>query len=287
MVPSPIVKTLVLGAGGQLGSELVRLLPGAVGLTRRALSITDRHGLDRIYREHRPELVFNCAAFNAVDRAEAEPDIAFQVNSVGAESVSDACRQHGARLVHFSTNFVFDGGLHRPYTELDLAKPLGVYGRSKLEGEKAVLKVLPQALVIRTAAVFGDQGSAVKGGSFPERIVERARRGEQLKVVGDQMVNPTFARDLAKAAIDLEALQMSGIVHVVAAGCCSWAEFARAALAECGLDAEIEAVRSTDIGAAATRPLNGCLASVRAAALRPWQEGLAEWASNRALGRAP
>jgi len=282
-----MVKTLVLGAGGQLGSELVRLLPGAVGLTRRELSITDRHGLDRICREHRPDLVFNCAAFNAVDRAEAEPDIAFQVNSVGAESVSDACRQHGARLVHFSTNFVFDGALDRPYTEADLAQPLGVYGKSKLEGEKAVLKVLPEALVIRTAAVFGDQGSAVKGGSFPERIVERARRREKLKVVSDQLVNPTYARDLAKAAIDLEASQMSGIVHVVAAGCCSWAEFARAALAEYGLDAEVEAVRSADIGAAAPRPLNGCLASVRIAALRPWQEGLAEWASNWALGSAP
>jgi dTDP-4-dehydrorhamnose reductase len=281
------VKTLVFGAGGQLGSELMRLLPGAVGLTHSGLSITDRIGLDRIYRQHRPGLVFNCAAFNAVDRAEAEPDIAFQVNSVGAASVSDACREHGARLVHFSTNFVFDGAMDRPYTESDPAQPLGIYGKSKLEGEQAVLKRLPEALVIRTAAVFGDQGSAVKGGSFPERIVERARRGEQLKVVADQLVNPTYARDLAKAAIDLEASGMAGIVHLVAAGCCSWADFARAALSECGLDAEVEAVRTTELGLPAPRPLNGCLASVRTQPLRPWQESLAEWASNRALGSVP
>ena len=281
------MKTLVFGAGGQLGSELMRLLPGAVGLTHSGLSITDRIGLDRIYRQHRPGLVFNCAAFNAVDRAEAEPDIAFQVNSVGAASVSDACREHGARLVHFSTNFVFDGAMDRPYTESDPAQPLGIYGKSKLEGEQAVLKRLPEALVIRTAAVFGDQGSAVKGGSFPERIVERARRGEQLKVVADQLVNPTYARDLAKAAIDLEASGMAGIVHLVAAGCCSWADFARAALSECGLDAEVEAVRTTELGLPAPRPLNGCLASVRTQPLRPWQESLAEWASNRALGSVP
>jgi dTDP-4-dehydrorhamnose reductase len=260
----------------------MRLLPEAVGFTHHQLSLTDRVAVEGALRRHQPEVVFNCAAYNAVDRAESEPDIAHQVNSLGAATAGAACREHGARFVHFSTNFVFDGSLGRPYTEADEARPLGVYGKSKLDGERAVLAVLPEALVIRTAAVFGDRGSAVKGGSFPERIVERARRREVIRVVTDQRVNPTYARDLAQAAMALGASGMSGVVHVVAGGCCPWDEFARAALAECGLEAEVEAVTSAELAAPARRPLNGCLASVRTSALRPWREGLADWAANRA-----
>jgi dTDP-4-dehydrorhamnose reductase len=282
LVTSHAVKVLVLGAVGQLGTELMGRLPGAVGLTHREVSVTDRVGLDAALRQHRPEVVFNCAAYNAVDRAESEADIAHQVNSVGAATGGAACRGQGAQFVHFSTNFVFDGSLGRPYVEGDEARPLGVYGTSKLDGERAVLAVLPEALVIRTAAVFGDRGSAIKGGSFPERIVERARRGELIRVVADQHVNPTYARDLAAAAIALASSDMSGLVHVVAGGCCTWAEFARAALSECGVDAEVQAVTSAELAAPALRPLSGCLGSVRTAALRQWREGVADWAANRA-----
>ena len=274
------MKALVLGAAGQLGSELVRLLPGAVGLTHHDLSVSDRAGVLRACLELRPDVVFNCAAYNAVDRAEAEPAAARDVNAIGARNAALACRQQGARLVHFSTNFVFDGLSDRPYTEKDEARPLGVYGRSKLDGELAVLAAMPEALVVRTAAVFGDRGSAIKGGSFPERIVERARRGERLRIVSDQRVNPTYARDLASAAITLVAGELSGVVHVVAEGCCAWDDFAREALASCGVRVEVEAVTSAELAAAAARPLNGCLGSVRTAPLRPWREGVAEWAAN-------
>jgi dTDP-4-dehydrorhamnose reductase len=275
------VNALVLGAGGQLGSELVRLLPQAVGLTRAELSVTDREGLERACAEHRPDVVYNCAAYNAVDRAESEPELARQVNAAGAANAAVACARHGARFVHFSTNFVFEGSLARPYVENDGPDPLGMYGRSKLEGEEAVLEILPQALVIRTAAVFGDRGSAVKGGSFPERIVERAIRHERIRVVSDQRVNPTYANDLAEAAIKLATGDMSGVVHLVAEGCCAWDEFARAALAECGIEATVESVTSAELAAGASRPFNGCLGSERVAALRSWRDGLAEWAAKR------
>jgi dTDP-4-dehydrorhamnose reductase len=281
LVPSQTVKALVLGAGGQLGKELMRLLPNGVGLAHHELSVTDRAALERACLQHRPQVVLNCAAYNAVDRAESEPDVAEQVNSAGAAIAAAACRRHGARLVHFSTNFVFDGSLDRPYVETDVARPVGVYAKSKLSGEQQVLTVLPDALVVRTAALFGDSGLAAKGGSFPERIVQRARRRERLRVVSDQRVNPTYARDLAEAVITLARSDMSGVVHVVAAGCCAWDEFARATLAECGIDAEVEAVTSAELAAAAHRPLNGCLGSVRTAALRPWREGLADWAARR------
>lgn len=270
----------MLGAGGQLGSELVALLPQATGLLRHELSVSDLAGVEAALAHYRPDVLFNCAAYNAVDKAETEPELAYAVNAVGAENVAIACSRQGIRLVHFSTNFVFDGRLDRPYTEKDEARPLGAYGRSKLEGERSALAALPAALVVRTAAVFGDRGSAIKGGSFPQRIVERARSGQRLRVVSDQRVNPTYARDLARAASTLASGELSGLVHVVAEGCCGWDEFAREALAACGVDATVDPVGTDEVEAPAARPLNGCLGSVRTQALRPWQEGVADWASS-------
>ena len=262
----------------------MRLLPDAVGLTHGELSVTDGPELDRACQQHQPQVVFNCAAYNAVDAAEAEPDLAYAVNSEGAASVGAAAKHHGVRLVHFSTNFVFDGSLDRPYVESDAANPLSVYARSKLEGETRLLAVMRGALVIRTAALFGDVGSTSKGGSFPERILMRARNGERLRVVSDQRVNPTYARDLAQAAVKLAEQDTAGVVHVVAAGCCTWDEFARATLAESAVEAAVEAVTSSEFASPARRPRNGCLGSVRIVALRPWRQGLHEWASRRLAG---
>jgi len=179
------VKALVLGAGGQLGSDLVRLLGPGTGATRAELSVTDLRSLQRALETRQPSIVFNCAAYTAVDQAESEPELAQQVNSKGAFNAAVACEGARARLVHFSTNFVFDGTLDRPYVESDSPNPLSSYGRSKLEGEQRVLEALPGALVIRTAGLFGDRGSAIKGGSFPDRILARALRGDQLRVVAD------------------------------------------------------------------------------------------------------
>jgi dTDP-4-dehydrorhamnose reductase len=276
------VNAMVLGAAGQLGSELVRLIGQGSGVTHNEVSVTDLHALDKLLGSRRPGLVFNCAAYNAVDRAEAERDLAFAINAEGPANVARVCSRHGIRLVHFSTNFVFDGALDRAYVETDVPAPLSAYGSSKLEGEKGVLDLLPEALVIRTSAVYGDTGSAIKGGSFPERIVERGRRGEPLRVVADQRVNPTYAADLAPAAMELVAGGLEGIVHVVAAGCAGWDEFARAALAACRVTAEVESTFSADLALPAARPLNGCLESTRVAALRPWRDGLHDWAVRRA-----
>jgi dTDP-4-dehydrorhamnose reductase len=272
------VKAIVFGAAGQLGSELTRLIGKDSGVTREELSVTDPQALDALLSSRRPDLVFNCAAYNAVDRAEAERELAYAVNSEGPANIAMSCARHGIRLVHFSTNFVFDGALERPYVETDEAHPLSVYGSSKLEGEQRVLELLPEALVIRTSAVFGDTGSAIKGGSFPERIVARARLGQPLRVVADQKVNPTYAGALAPAAIKLAESRLEGVVHVVAGGCAGWDEFARVALVECGVTAEVEAILTADLAAPAARPPNGCLESTRTAALPPWRDGLHEWA---------
>jgi len=237
------------------------------------LSILDAAAVNALLMERRPEFVFNCAAYNAVDRAESETELANAVNTNGPAIVAAACRRLGAKFVHYSTNYVFDGLLNRPYVESDTPSPLSEYGRSKLGGEVGVLAVAPDVLLIRTAALFGGPLS------FPRRILARASSGERTRVVSDQRVNPTYTRDLAVTSLELAGQGATGIVHVVAEGCCSWDEFARAVLAEVGIAAEVESIRSDAYPAAARRPLNGCLATTRYRPLRPWREALHEWAA--------
>jgi dTDP-4-dehydrorhamnose reductase len=281
------LNAIVLGAGGQLGLVLSRLIGEGSGLTRHDLSVTDVDAVHSLLATRRPEIVFNCAAYNAVDRAETERDLAFAINAEGPGNVARACALVGARLIHFSTNFVFDGALDRPYVESDEPAPLSAYASSKLEGEHRVLEAMPHALVIRSSALFGDTGSAIKGGSFPERILSRAQGGKPLRVVADQKVNPTYTGDLAPAAVHLAEQGLEGLVHLVAAGCAGWDEFARAALAEFQVGAEVTPVSSDTLGSAAARPLNGCLASSRVPALRSWREGLHEWAVRRRAAERP
>ena len=278
---------MILGAEGQLGFALARLLPDARGFSRVQVSVTDATALRALVEGTGPEVVFNCAAYNAVDRAESEPALAREVNAQGPFNAAVACRGTGAHLVHFSTNFVFDGELGRPYVESDEPAPLGAYARSKLEGERRVLEALPGVLVIRTAAVFGTRPPGIKAASFPDRILALASRGEPLSVVSDQRVNPTYAADLAAAAVGLAEARFEGVAHVVAAGCCGWDEFARAVLSELDVRIEVRGVAGSTLAAAARRPLNGCLGSTRVALLRPWREGLAEWAGARRRAENP
>lgn len=269
------MRVLITGAAGQLGTDFQRLLPDADALDRRGLTITDREAVLAAVRGH--DLVLNCAAHNAVDAAEADPAPVFAVNADGPANLAWACSQTGARLVHFSTNYVFDGSAPEPYTEADEPRPLSAYARSKLEGERRVLDAVPDALVVRSSGLFGSTGSAIKGGSFPERMVKRAREGQPLRIVDDQRLNPTYTLDLAEGTLELVASGVEGVVHMVAAGCCSYWDLAAAALRLAGVEAPVGRVTTAELGAAAPRPLNGCLASNRVAPLREWEEGLAAW----------
>jgi dTDP-4-dehydrorhamnose reductase len=263
------LNALVLGANGQLGSELARLLPGA-GVTTR---IHEEDAIAELFDQRRPDVVINCAAYNAVDRAETERDVAHLGNVAGPAVIAAACRRTGATLVHFSTNFVFDGSLDRPYVEADEPAPLSAYGESKLAGERMVFGSGARALVIRTAAVFGGPRS------FPRRILERATTAGRIPVVSDQLVNPTYARDLAEATLELVESDFAGLVHVVGGGCAGWDAFARAALEEFGVGTQVESVPTEAFPTAARRPRNGCLDTTRFHALRPWREALHSWAA--------
>ena len=268
---------LITGGSGQLARELSKRLPESRSLGREELSVAEPDIVRRLLSQLGPEVVFNCAAYNAVDRAEQDPTDAIAVNAIGACNVARACREAGTRLVHFSTNYVFEGSADSPYLEGDEARPINAYGRSKREGEVRVLDELPTALVIRSAGLFGHGGSAVKGGSLPDRLLARARAGEELAVVNDQRLNPTYTGHLAEASIAAEAAGWDGLLHLVAEGCCSYHEFALELLRLAGFDAAVDPLESRSGTGIAPRPRNGCLASSRTGPLPTWQDGLREF----------
>jgi len=282
------MRVLVVGAAGQLGRELLRVLPGAttVPLTRADVDLRDTAALRARVAELRPAVVVNVAADNRVDEAERDPREAVAVNAVAPGALADACADAGAFLVHFSTDYVFDGRAHRPYTEDDTPGPLGAYARSKHEGERRV-GALPRHAIVRVAGLYAAGGSRGKGGSFVDRILARARAGEPLRVVTDQRTAPTWARDVAVAVARLLPRLVAGdapagVYHVTNAGDCSWHEFASAALALAGIDRPVEAITSADLGAPAPRPAYSILANTRLAALgepplRSWHAALAEY----------
>ena len=267
-------RTLITGGGGQLASDLELRVDGAVALSHAQLDIGDSEGLARAFEEHTPELVLNCAAFHNVDACEREPDQAWAINVRAVRELAQHCDSHGAKLVHLSTNYVFDGRRPEPYGEDDLPRPRSVYALTKLAGEHAALAYAPGALVVRTAGLYGLAGSASKGGNFVERMLGRARNGDALGMVADQRLQPTFTADLADAI--LAALELEGVVHLVAGGACSWFEFTQAILDGAGLDVPLEPVETTIGPGGIDRPLNGVLAS-RFAPMRSWDAQLADY----------
>jgi dTDP-4-dehydrorhamnose reductase len=277
------VRALVTGAEGQLGRALVRQLgPSLVaGLGRGQLDLCDHEALARACDALRPDVIFNAAAYNAVDRAESDAAAAFAVNAVAPAHLARLAREHGALLVHVSTDYVFDGRNTSPYHEDARPAPLSVYGASKAAGELAVAAADGVHLIVRTSAVLGAGASRAKGGSFVERILARARAGEPLRVVDDQVFAPTYAPDLAAALVELVERGARGLMHVTNAGTCTWHELACATLRCAGLTCEVARVATHDLKLPARRPAYSVLANTRAAALglqapRPWQEALAE-----------
>jgi dTDP-4-dehydrorhamnose reductase len=276
------LRALVTGAGGQLGRALVaRLGTSAHALDHADLEVTDAAAVSAVVRSVRPDVLINATAYNKVDAAESEPEAAFAVNATGVLSLALAAQRVGALLVHVSTDYVFDGTQSRPYVEDDAPRPINVYGRSKRAGEVIVEAVGAPALLVRTSGVFGPGGSRAKGGSFVDRILERARSGAALRVVDDQRFAPTYAPDLAAALLALVERKATGIVHVANEGACSWHELAVAALELAGLPAAVDRISTSELAAPARRPAYSVLSTARfaeqtGAPLRPWRAALAE-----------
>ncbi len=238
--------------------------------------------------ELRPDAVFNCAAYNFVDRAENEPDAAFAVNAWGVRHLASVCRDLNCVLVHFSTNYVFglDDQRRTPYIETDRPGPISVYGMSKLAGEYFVRATCPKHFVIRTAGLFGVRAGGGKGTNFVELMLRLAREGKPIRVVADQVCTPTSTMDLAQATIALTQTGRYGLYHLTNSGACSWHEFAQAIFELAGVRANLSAVTSEEFGAPAKRPRYSVMANAAYHALgfpeaRPWREALMDYLLDR------
>jgi dTDP-4-dehydrorhamnose reductase len=279
------VRALITGGGGQLASDLAdQLGSSARAYSHSELDITERSALDKAFEECAPEIVFNCAAFHNVDACEREAEQAWRVN---VEAVRDLARR-GVPLVHISTNYVFDGRRPKPYREYDLPAPRSVYAVTKLAGEHCALAYGRYSLVVRSAGLYGLHGSTSKGGNFVQRMIARARETSEIRMVADQLLQPTYTADLAAAIIAAVEKGAHGIVHLTAGRSCSWFQFTQAILELAGIEVALEPISTTVPVGGADRPLNGVLARPNAdkyglPRLRDWREALADYMQSATL----
>jgi dTDP-4-dehydrorhamnose reductase len=286
------MRIAVLGAAGQLGRDLCPRLPGeVVPLSRADIDLSDITTNWPFFAADKPrvDMLVNCAAYNLVDRAEAEPARAFAVNGLGVRALAALCAAHSIPLVHFSSDYVFglDASRDVPYREDDAPGPVSAYGLSKLVGEYAVRAASPANLVIRTCGLYGVHGVGGKGGNFVETMLRLAHEGKPLRVVNDQHCTPSYTADVAEAVAALIRSGASGLYHVTNAGSCTWHEFATEIFRLAGLKPSLTTITSTEFGAAARRPTysvlsNAKLASVGLTPQRGWQEALVAYLAERA-----
>jgi dTDP-4-dehydrorhamnose reductase len=267
------VRILVTGAGGQLGRALPRALAGhdVTPLTHAQLDILKPDELRDALRAHRPELLVNAAAWNAVDAAEKQPDAAFALNERGPRHLADATAAAGATLVHVSSDYVFDGEAAAPYDEHAQPRPASAYGKSKLAGEEAVRAGNPFHYVVRTAWLY-----AARGSNFPLTMLELAKQGG-VRVVNDQTGSPTYAPHLAAAIARLvEARAPFGTYHLAGSGAATWYELTVALFDRMSLKAPVTPVSTAEFPRPAPRPRYSVLATSREPriVLPPWQQGL-------------
>lgn len=277
----------VIGAQGMLGTDLVRLLRESgvetVGLDVEHVDITRRESLSAALGRHMPDRIINVAALTDVDGCETRQEEAFMVNAQGAANLARLSAETGAFLLHVSTDYVFDGQQSVPYKETDRISPVGVYGKSKAQGEMWVRELLPtDHCIVRTQWLYGHHGK-----NFVEAILDAAQKRDVLKVVNDQHGSPTYALDLAEALVKICSTRSRGTVHVTNSGQATWYDFAAAIVEFQGiLNVRVEPISTEELGRPAPRPAYSVLDNSRfvelvGEALRDWRDALADYLAER------
>lgn len=221
---------LIIGKNGQLGTELVNILRDGspfVALTHDDIEITNHEDVRERIKDIGPNIVINTSAFHNVDVCEQDPETSYAVNGLAVRNLAEICRDNGIKLVHLSTDYVFNGNSKEPYTEEDIALPVNVYGDSKLRGEAFVRGILPEYFIVRTAAIQGISKSSVKGSNFVETMLRKGREKGVVRVVSDQITSPTYAPDLARKILELAGTDNFGTYHMTSTGQVSWYDMAR------------------------------------------------------------
>lgn len=271
------MRVLLTGAYGQLGRCLLDRFPSdwiTLACGSAELDITDRCAIVRVVKKFKPDVIMNAAAYTAVDKAETDRTRALKINAIGPENLAQAAKLIGARLIHISTDYVFDGLKKTAYTENDPPCPINFYGLSKWEGEKRVFEVLPEAVVIRTSWMFSEYGN-----NFVSTMLRLAETRSELYVVNDQYGCPTYAGDLAQAMIQLVTKpETKGIYHYCGNESVSWCEFAQTIFVAVKKDISVFGIPATQYPAAAVRPVNSmlCCEKIKKLNIQPsdWQNYL-------------
>jgi dTDP-4-dehydrorhamnose reductase len=278
------MRIALIGADGQLGTDLLKTLAGedVSPLYYPAFDITRPDQARERLASLNPEVVINTAGYHRVDECEDNPEQALAVNALAVRDLARICRDLSCGLVHFSTDYVFDGRQRRPYVEEDLPNPLMVYGVSKLAGEFFVRNILERHFVIRTCGLYGEAGCLEKGGHFVDTILRRDSQGMPLRIVSDQRVTPTSTVELARAVAEVIRTKSYGLYHMTNEGECSWYEFARTVFGLIGKAPVLEAVDSTAYGSKAPRPLYSVLENKKAKEVglkpfSPWKDALRDY----------
>lgn len=251
-------RIIITGCNGQLGREINRLYEGnrdieLINTDVEDLDITDINDVINLSKRVQPYAIVNCAAYTAVDACEINKDIAFKVNALGPRNLAIAARETGAKLMHVSTDYVFDGTKKTPYYESDPLCPQSVYGSTKAEGEKMVQQMADRFFILRTAWLYGE------GKNFAKTMLRLAETNDVVKVVGDQYGTPTSAYELAKAMGSLLFTDNYGIFHATCEGSCNWAEFAEEIFRLAGKSTKVQPITTAEYGAPANRPANSIL----------------------------
>ena len=261
------MKVIVFGKGGQLGRELVRVFTSRghdiTAFERVEVDVTDPALVEHVIASAHPDLALNATAYNMVDVAEKEPEAAFAGNALAVRNIAVACRQADVRFVHFSTDYVFDGALGRPYVEEDNPHPLGAYAVSKLAGEYYAQAYLDKPLIIRTSGVFGPGGLHTARGNFVEVMLRLANSGQPIRVVEDFVASPTYAPELAERTAQMVDKNLTGIFHVGGGSAISWFDYAKLIFEVAGLSPEVKPSSEREHRTAARRPKFSALSNAK------------------------
>lgn len=274
------MKILVAGGKGLLGTNILPFLRERFDVAVYDLNewdITDAAAGEKVMDLNRPDWVLNLAAMTDVDCCEDESKLAQKINTTGAGTVASLCRKSGSRLIHLSTDYVFDGRKGSPYSENDEPNPISVYGRTKHAGEKMVFSELPSAVVLRAQWLYGAGGS-----NFVDKIVKVATEQGSVRVVNDQEGSPTYARDLAAPVEAIIMKGLSGVFHAANSGSCTWYDFAKTIFSFLGMDIQATPISSLELGRKASRPPYcvfdlSRLEGVVGIRMRHWTEALREY----------
>lgn len=276
------MKVAVIGAKGQLGSDLVKIFKNheLIPLTHEDIKVEDLNSC-KVLKEYSPDVIINTAAFHKTDECEEQPEKTFAINAIGARNNATIAKSINACAVYISTDYVFNGEKNSPYTEADMPSPINTYGISKLAGE-FFTRMSENHYVFRVASLFGVAGASGKGGNFVETMIKKAENNEEIKVVDDMVISPTYTKDAAEMIkIIIEKNLPYGTYHVTNSSSCSWYEFAKAIFNDLELKANLSPIKTTSLNVKAKRPRFSALTSIKlkkyGLKMRDWKSALVDY----------